>query len=51
MWPFFDEACASRPLDAASPERIGNSFWKTRAETTRKVTRNGRDEDSIAVGA
>lgn len=50
-WPFFGDACASRPLDAMSPERIGNSFWRRMVDTKRKVTRNGSEEKIMAVGA
>lgn len=50
-WPFFGGVCASRLLDGISPERIGNSFWRTTVETKRKVTRNGSEEKIMAVGA
>ena len=37
--------------DRASPERNGKSFCRTKVDTKRKVTMNGREEKTIAVEA
>ncbi len=36
--------------EPASPDRNGNSFWRTKLETKRKETTKGREERIIAVG-
>ena len=51
IWPPLENgrAYALALRDRASPERNGNSFWRTSVDTKRKVTMKGRDEKTIAV--
>lgn len=54
VWPPLEENGRANALvfnEMASPERNGNSFCRTRVDTSRKVAMKGREEKIIAVKA